>query len=122
MAGWLEIEGRADRAEFLRRAWPGVIGSILAVGFAPLIPVTAHLQYALLDLLALIALIVAGLVAGAAGVRRLHDLNVSGLAVVTLYVPVINLVTLGLLLMLDGAPAANRYGPPVAVAPRYPQY
>lgn len=45
-------------------------------------------------------------------VRRLHDLNTSGLAALLLLVPVVGLLFALYLLLAPGTPGPNRFGPP----------
>ncbi len=63
-------------------------------------------------IISLAAALPAILIAIVLGIRRLHDMNLSGWFILLALVPIVNILFSLALLFWPGTPGANRYGPP----------
>jgi len=48
----------------------------------------------------------------ALGIRRLHDINLSGWFMLLCLIPIVNIIAIFLLCVIEGNPNDNQYGPP----------
>ena len=96
---YTRYDGRSSRGEM----WNFVLITILAEMVAAMLG--GCLFVAIVHILAMIVM-------AALAVRRFHDIGVSGWYLLTLFVPVVNLVALFVLLCFKSEPGMNRYGPP----------
>lgn len=98
---YIDVEGRASRSEY----WWFALFNLIMIIVASLLDMVIGLPifYAIVSL---------GLLAPAicAGVRRLHDRDMSGWWMLLMLVPLINLILL-ILFLLRGTTGQNRFGP-----------
>lgn len=111
-AGWKKAfttAGRARRLEY----WSFVLGNFiirLGLSFVDVFLGTfdEQLGVGFLGFIYLLAAIPPGFTLT---VRRLHDLNLSGWAILLLLIPLVNVVFWLYLAFADGTPGPNRFGP-----------
>ena len=101
---YANFNGRAGRKEF----WMFVLFYIIFAIIASVLDVLIG-TYVAFTLILSLALIVPSL---AVTVRRLHDIGKSGLWILIDFVPLIGPIWLLILLIKEGDPGANMYGPP----------
>jgi uncharacterized membrane protein YhaH (DUF805 family) len=94
--------GRARRAEF---GWFVLITWILVIVFS-VVAENSEIGSIVLGLFWLAAIIPYLAVA----VRRLHDINISGWALLAMIVPLVNLILFLVMLFSDSRPAPNQWG------------
>ena len=97
--------GRANRKEF----WMFVlVNIIISVIFSILtrIPILRVIFWIVLILFSL-AVLIPGI---ALGIRRLHDLNLSGWLMLLCLIPVVNVIAVFLLCVIEGNQYDNQYG------------
>ncbi len=115
MSGWFHVSGRISRRQFWQDyLWPLAALFILGAMLDELL-FTAGMAMPDPDggLVTSLAAIVGLIGMGAAAVKRLHDLGISGgWLVLALGTPVVGpLLAVALLGSLPGAPGGNRFGP-----------
>jgi len=96
------IQGRARRQEY----WMFVLGAVIAIIVLAIID-NAIIGFPALTVLFELALIVPSFTAA---IRRLHDTNHSGWALLLQLIPVVGGIILLVFLVQDGTPGPNRFG------------
>jgi len=103
---YVDFTGRASRKEF----WMFVlVNLIISVIFSiltriPILRVLFWIAFILFSLAVLIPSI-------ALGIRRLHDINLSGWLMLLCLIPVVNVIAVFLLCVIEGNQYDNQYGP-----------
>jgi len=100
------FKGRASRKEF----WMFVfLNLIIGIVFFILtrIPILRVIFWIVLVLFVLAVLIPSI----ALGIRRLHDINMSGMFLLLCLIPFVNVIAVFMLCVIEGNPNENQYGP-----------
>ena len=106
---YADFNGRARRKEYWMFALFNIIFSVGAIlldnllGFAFM-----GIGYGFIYLLYALAVLIPGL---AVTVRRLHDTGKSGWMVLIAFIPFVGAIWLLVLMLIDGTPGSNEYGP-----------
>ena len=104
-----DFDGRARRKEY----WMFVLFNMVFGFAASMLDVALGLiwgvwGYGLIQAIYGLAMFIPGL---AVGVRRLHDVGKSGWMLLILLIPIIGFIWLTVLLLIEGDPVENQYGP-----------
>ncbi len=100
---YADFDGRARRTEY----WMFVLYNIIFSVAANILDYLLGTDYVFGGIYGL-AMIIPSL---AVTVRRLHDINKSGWMILVLFIPVIGIIWFLILMVTEGIPGENQYGP-----------
>jgi len=103
---FLAFTGRASRKEFWMFVLVNIIISVIfsILTRIPILKVLFWIVFILFSLAVLIPSI-------ALGIRRLHDINLSGWLMLLCIIPAVNIIGIFLLCVIEGNQYDNQYGP-----------
>jgi uncharacterized membrane protein YhaH (DUF805 family) len=106
---YADFNGRARRKEYWMFVLFNIIFAVAAMIVDNLLGLTfGAIGYGVVYLLYAFATLIPGL---AVSVRRLHDIGKSGWMILIALIPIIGAIWLIVLMVTDGEPGANQYGP-----------
>jgi len=103
---YVDFTGRASRKEFWMFVLVNIIISVIfsILTRIPILRVIFWIVFTLFSLAVLVPSIMLG-------IRRLHDINLSGWLMLLCLIPVVNVVAIFLLCVIEGNQYDNQYGP-----------
>jgi uncharacterized membrane protein YhaH (DUF805 family) len=108
LSKYIDIKGRAARSEYWWFLLFNILVQIIASGFDDALGMGSAQNYGLVVPLVSLALFVPAITAG---IRRLHDRDMSGWWLLMGFVPPIGQIALLVIFMMKGTEGDNRFGP-----------
>lgn len=105
---YADFSGRASRKEYWTFALINLAIAFILGFMVVIMRSVAHVDLSFISMLFSLAVMVPGI---AVAVRRLHDTNRSGWLVLVGLIPFIGAIAMIVLLVMEGTPGDNEYGP-----------